>query len=264
MTRTLLLSVAFLTVTGCWVAADSLGASDAKRPDQAKKESIKGKGHLPPSTLLLGIMSKLHSEAYTHFIEREGFGKSRLIPTVELVKREWKMPDWTSEELAKGHSRHSKIKDLELIHRYGIDAFRLSVSDEANPYGKLMAPKKETLWEIKSIDLIGLVLHAEPVVYVSEKVPEMMDLKKHPTRDMDMFETEGLEELRTGKTIYLRTKHETIRMLGPLTAGKACMKCHDVNEGQLLGAFSYTLRPGEYRITPRFRPPAGEPLPAKK
>jgi hypothetical protein len=32
-------------------------------------------------------------------------------------------------------------------------------------------------------------------------------------------------------------------MLGAIRATKTCQKCHDAEIGDLLGAFSYTLRP---------------------
>ncbi len=85
-----------------------------------------------------------------------------------------------------------------------------------------------------------------------EKVPQMKDLKKNPTRDLDLFESEGLEELMAGKDLYIRSKGDTIRVLGPIKAATACLKCHtDSQEGTMLGAFSYTLRPGQYAVNGR-------------
>jgi hypothetical protein len=116
---------------------------------------------------------------------------------------------------------------------------------------------KEYLWEIKSLDLVGLVVHETPVVYVSGNIsamgptmiPPMMDLKKKPTREMDVFESEGLEELASGKALYIRSKADTIRVLGPIHAAKTCLRCHgDAKEGDLLGAFSYTLRQAKYVV----------------
>src|SRR5437899_273116 len=92
-------------------------------------------------------------------------------------------------------------------------------------------------------------MHDTPVVFVSDKLLKMEDLKNQPTREMDLFESEGLEELATGKDLYVRSKDGTVRVLGPIHAGKACLKCHaGAKAGDLLGAFSYTLRLGEYRM----------------
>ena len=54
-------------------------------------------------------------------------------------------------------------------------------------------------WPVARVDLIGLVMQEEPVVYVSENIPKMKELKDRPTRKMDVFETEGLAELADGK-----------------------------------------------------------------
>jgi hypothetical protein len=75
---------------------------------------------------------------------------------------------------------------------------------------------------------------------------------------MDVFEMEGLEELMAGKDLYIRAKEGTIRVLGPVRAGKACLKCHtDAKDGDMLGAFSYTLRPGQYQMFGRGLQPNG-------
>ena len=51
-------------------------------------------------------------------------------------------------------------------------------------------------------------MHETPTVYLSEKLPMMKDLAHRPTREMDVFEMEGLEELMAGKDMYIppRTK----------------------------------------------------------
>jgi hypothetical protein len=96
---------------------------------------------------------------------------------------------------------------------------------------------------------VGVVMHDTPVVYMSEKIPAMKDLSTKPTRPLDYFELAGLEQLLKGEAIYVRSKDDTLRVLGPIHAGKACLKCHhESNEGDLLGAFSYTIRAGQYRM----------------
>lgn len=198
---------------------------------------------------------QLHNEAYERFIRSKGFGMSRMVPMLTVVKREWKKPDWTSEELAKVQTEIKGTKDIPLIHKLNVNFFLQSNStDEKLP--KLPGisnspanPKKEQMWEIKSIDLIGLVMHESPTVYISEKLPNMKDLANRPTREMDVFEMEGLEELMSGKEMYIREKNDTIRVLGPVRASNACLKCHtDAKDGAMLGAFSYTLRLGQYQM----------------
>lgn len=219
-----------------------------------------GTKHASQDNLLALTALQLHGEAYNRFITQQGMGMSRMVPMVTLVKREWKVPSWTSEELAKQQSDVAGAKDLSLIHRNSINFFENSVtkSDKRPNLGKGAIEKPGTLWEIKSLDLVGLVMHETPTVYISEKIPQMTELSKRPTREMDVFEMEGLEELMSGKDLYIRTKDEVVRVLGPVRAGKACMNCHtDAKEGDMLGAFSYTLRQGQYQMNGRGLQPQG-------
>lgn len=223
--------------------------------DTPRKLPTPGKRHDIPEALLWQLMQRFHSDAHQHFIGQPGMGFNRIMPTLSVVKREWRMPEWTSEELAKDSPAIKGAMDLQSIHRLSLNNFAYSniMTLEERWQGKhppIPPPlKMQHLWEIKSLDLVGLVVNETPVVYMSEKIPQMKDLKDRPTRELDLFEAEGLEELFAGKDLYIRSKSETIRVLGSIKAGTACLKCHDdVKEGALLGAFSYTLRPGQYLI----------------
>jgi Protein of unknown function (DUF3365) len=253
----------------------------AKSAEERKKELPQGKSHDRQDALLASMVQVLHSEAYQRFISQPGMGMSRMMPTLSVLPREWKVPEWTSEELAKEQPPVTGAKDLSLIHRFSLKSFGASNTKTATERWDEMAKeirskelKKEYLWEIKSLDLVGLVMHESPVVYVSEKIPEMKDLKKKPTRELDVFESEGLEELASGKALYVRSKADTIRVLGPIHAAKNCLKCHgDAKEGDMLGAFSYTLRQAKYVVNGRgipgpkgahdIWPPSGVVIPGK-
>jgi hypothetical protein len=171
---------------------------------------------------------------------------------LRVVPREWKLPEWTSEELAKEPPAFRGLKDMNLMHRQSLkffaDSNTISERERTDVALKAGPQTTEQMWEIKSLDLVGVVMHEAPVVYVSEKLPAMDQLSQRPTREPDLFESEGLEELMNGKDLYIRSKDSTVRVLGPLKAGKACLKCHhDSKEGDVLGAFSYTLRPADDR-----------------
>jgi hypothetical protein len=216
-----------------------------------KKDPPKGKEHDRPSELLRFMVNQLHSDAVDHFINTRGMGFARMGPTVRLVQREWKTPWFSQDELAK-ETPVSRTKDFDLIHRGSIKLF--ADSNTVPPKKRVTwntneKAKKEKLWEIKSLDLVGVVMHDTPVVYMSEKIPAMKDLSTKPTRPLDYFELAGLEQLLKGEAIYVRSKDDTLRVLGPIQAGKACLKCHhESKEGDLLGAFSYTIRAGQYRM----------------
>jgi hypothetical protein len=97
-------------------------------------------------------------------------------------------------------------------------------------------------WEISRLELVSLLKQTEPRVYVSKNLPRMQDLDTKATRPLDKFETEALKNLRGGDDMQTLAELNTIRMVGALRASKQCMECHQVERGELLGAFSYELK----------------------
>ena len=72
-------------------------------------------------------------------------------------------------------------------------------------------------------------------------------LNELPTRSLDLFESTGLEALAKGDELFTRSRNGVVRMLGAVRAKSDCLSCHDnKREGDLLGAFSYTLREVEF------------------
>jgi hypothetical protein len=123
-------------------------------------------------------------------------------------------------------------KNLDMLHQQTVDQF-VGASPKPLPSGT---------WWVRKIELVGLVKHNHPVVYVSEQLLEMADLKDVPKRELDRFEAAGLERIQGGEDLFARKQKDTIRLLGSVRAQKECLSCHDGGEGKLLGAFSYTLR----------------------
>lgn len=98
-------------------------------------------------------------------------------------------------------------------------------------------------WQVQHIQLVGVLMSERPVVYLTDKVPSMAQVRAGTTRELDFFEEAGLAAIRGGEDLYIIRKDSTLRMLGALRATQTCLKCHDAQRGDLLGAFSYTLRP---------------------
>lgn len=96
-------------------------------------------------------------------------------------------------------------------------------------------------WEMRTILLLGAVLHQPPVVYLSDKLPRMDELRKGPTCPLDDFEAAGLEKFRAGQDLFVHEEGGVMRALGSLRAAKQCIACHGGKRGDLLGGFSYTL-----------------------
>jgi hypothetical protein len=97
------------------------------------------------------------------------------------------------------------------------------------------------MWKVRTVHLLGLVKHPQPVVYLTDQVPNMKDAKEEvPTREPDAFEKAGLVTIKGGENIVVEKIDTTMRVLGPIYAAKGCVKCHE-QKGQLLGAFTYRL-----------------------
>ncbi len=105
---------------------------------------------------------------------------------------------------------------------------------------KLEAPLR---WIVQDLELVSLLKHDDPVAYVSKNFPRMDELREAKTRPLDAFERDALEVLRRGEDLKVQNASREIRMLGSIRAVKQCLQCHEVERGDLLGAFSYRLRP---------------------
>lgn len=103
-------------------------------------------------------------------------------------------------------------------------------------------PKSTTGWSIRSVELVGVLVHDTPGAYLSEHLPRMDELKGAKTRPLDVFEKEGLAELEKGEELFVRGKDNSARMMGAIRNAKQCVECHGGQRGDLLGAFSYRLK----------------------
>ena len=110
------------------------------------------------------------------------------------------------------------------------------------PHAFRGVPAHKTM-RVEHILLVGILSHEVPVVYLADKLPSMEQVRQGSIRPIDFFEEAALHSLRAGEDLYIARKGDTLRMLGALRATKTCQQCHDARIGDLLGAFSYTLRP---------------------
>jgi len=111
------------------------------------------------------------------------------------------------------------------------------------PHFFVSVPRNPVGWRVQSIELVSLLLHPEPVVYVSKELPRLRKLREGPTRPLDEFETYALSRIRQGDYLVTSPTSEgtSARMLGAIYNLKQCVKCHGGERGDLLGAFSYDL-----------------------
>lgn len=218
--------------------------------------------------------SRLHDSQVERFVNNPGFGVARMI--FPMGEKEFYFP--VREPIAQpsrnttSQSRHAIEHPISMPPFSPILQHRNAVVEFAFPIGWGWERKPDEFlgfqshqfgthskyesnpdanwsfeidggWRIASLELIGLLAHPKPTVYMTENLPRMDEAKSAPTRDPDEFETAGLKALAKGQELYFgqsRTE-PLLRMVGGLRAAKSCTACHGCREGELLGAFSYTL-----------------------
>jgi len=129
------------------------------------------------------------------------------------------------------------IKDREHVSGFQAHHFRSLPELAADP----KATVKER-WLINRLELVSLLKHDKPAVYVSDDLPRMQDIDKRKTRPLSNFEESALESLAKGQDLVAEAKTNRIVMMGSIRAANECLKCHDGKRGDLLGSFSYELR----------------------
>jgi hypothetical protein len=96
-------------------------------------------------------------------------------------------------------------------------------------------------WHITKLLLVSILKHPPGAVYLSDNLPNMNELTDVPTRPLDEFEATALTKLQTGEELVVQGDSSQLRMLGAIRAAYQCQRCHQVDRGTLLGAFTYRL-----------------------
>ena len=210
------------------------------------------------------MLKKLHEGTVQLFIDSPGFGSDRVTaiwrPREANLERKLRSNDPIPQPKKSpfaGTARNEPFetkpfdKDQDELHRWKIWEFANQegfgyVKDLQQVAGfqshRLSHPPGEMgLWSVANVELVGLLLHPQPVAYVSPHLPNMEELRKAPTRPLDRFESAGLESIRNGEDLFVAETPSGVRMIGAIRSTKQCLKCHEGNRGDLLGAFSYRL-----------------------
>jgi hypothetical protein len=211
-------------------------------------------------------LGSLHESVVDDFIESPGFGVGRMIdpPT----KRTVILPE--AESITLPLPRTTGFSNTSSAHALPAETLREmhwdSVVDFVNTKGfgvvkdrdhvkgfqahhfhempKFRAsPATTQRWSVERLELVSLLKHREPAIYISKHLPRMDELRHVETRALDDFEKQTLAALRRGENLVVDSASDQIRMLGAIRAGERCLDCHRGERGRLLGAFSYTLVP---------------------
>jgi hypothetical protein len=209
-------------------------------------------------------LKQLHEDTVGLFVNSPGFGVARLsqpsewnLTTGVREERSLPQPGTPFKPSVSPGDLEREARDADEATVY--DMHKASVLDFVHPEGFgfykdrrhvagfeshrfRSTPGASEPWKLQTVDLVGLLMHDEPVVYVSAHLPRMGELREAPTRPLGAFESVGLSALRRGDELFVRERAGGLQMLGAIRAAKQCTACHGCERGDLLGAFSYTLR----------------------
>jgi hypothetical protein len=210
------------------------------------------------------LLQDLHENSIQMFLAQPGFGVSRMNEGLDRAFEEYRdrmetpeLPNSNSLEdlsagIEVGPMTAARRSDTELrsLHLEWLPDFFESgrqfgyFRDRKHvigfrPHEFRSRPHSEI--RVKKVELVGVIVHAEPVVYRTNGLPTMSKLPKIPIRPLDGFEIKGLKAIESGNALFARQTPTGLRMLGPIRAVNACTACHDCERGRLLGAFSYWI-----------------------
>ncbi len=228
-------------------------------------------------------LEELHKEALALFINSPGFGVARMLrPSYTMLALEQfnrAIPEpgprvasiWSPGEVSGappgdesflGFILEDSVTDFVFSRGWGFVKDRRHVAGfAAHRFTRVPAPsdgwriqddlsdqhtilaEPATRWTVRTLDLVGLLLHDEPVAYVTERLPTMDELRGAPFRPLDRFEALGVAMLRRGDDLFVARDGDGLRMLGGIRSTEQCVACHGCARGDLLGAFSYALSP---------------------
>lgn len=208
-------------------------------------------------------LKELHTEELHRFVNSPGFGVKRLRAIhihMERMARSSKETTPPIEQPAlmlesptglptTGYApKRTETVALHDLHRQGVvrfahaEGFGLQTDDLQTigfqPHG---FRKAWPLSGVCSVELVSLVLHDPPVVYVSAYLPRMDKLHDALTRPLNALESAGLEALQAGEDLFVAQTPQRLYMIGAVRNVEQCIKCHGGERGDLLGAFSYVL-----------------------
>lgn len=206
-------------------------------------------------------LMKLHERAVELFVTSFGYGIGRMSP--EFGESNLALPpgpappqpgsrvplasspgEWVLSPLpndAAGFLLDESLEEFVEPVRFGYFKDRRHVAGfEAHRFDRV--PDTLRPWRVQTLDLIGVLVEDEPRVYISARLPSMDELRGVDTRPVDRFEALGLKRMQAGDDLIVARDGDVIRMVGAIRSTRHCLTCHGGKRGELLGAFTYTLR----------------------
>lgn len=232
-------------------------------------------GPTPWGSIGKRYLRELHDDTYYYFVTSAGFGSGRMPGVLESAEgnlrhrhRAGAIPQPVIEDLPRDHSTDAPEPDSNdalssfvsteafyrrsVIHfldfsRFGyVESANYTIDFEAHRFTREFDTKQplgDPPYRLARLELVSLLKHQQPVVYVSENLPNMDELRDVPTRPVTAFEGAALARLRRVEDLVTEDAGNQLKMLGAIRASETCLKCHRVRRGELLGAFRYELVP---------------------
>ncbi len=204
----------------------------------------------------VALPAHFHNAAVRAFGTTPGFGRGRMIVMKHEIEDIY--VDWSPGEIDED-APPIDVPDLAKLHRKSSGVLAWDLRTDLPTWLDGMSSRMSSrhqdgskhTWVLNSVNLLALVDHAEPVVYITSKLPIQHEDEPHAvgkkadrsgyTRPLDFLESAALARLHSGEEMFQRVKNDSLRMVGALRASKQCLECHAGKEGDLFGAFSYTL-----------------------
>lgn len=220
-------------------------------------------------TLREEVLRKIHETTVLEFLASEGFGVYRYFGSNLLTVNDrvnemnglFPQPGPSFRMNAPGSiptrsPREAEIETVSQLHLKSVAAFSFPmgygyVKDRQHVAGfeshRFYEPGGASpSFRISHTELVSLLLHETPMIYQTENLPRMKDISTVPKRPLDAFESESLEKIKNGEDLIVSDVPEGLRMLGSIRNAEQCLKCHGGRRGELLGAFSYSIKKMDY------------------
>jgi hypothetical protein len=209
-------------------------------------------------------LRQIHEDHMMRFVSSPGFGQGRMVthlgpPDKDLATNPHReppsQPDYFRPALDQANSLITRPDSQAFgrLHEEGLLDFVNPggfgfVKDRRHvagfqSHGFSRVPDSTGGWKVASLELVGLLKHEKPAVYLSAKLPRMDELRDAPTRPLDPFEAIALAALQSGQDLHIGENADAGRFLGAIRSTKQCIECHGGDRGALLGAFTYRLQP---------------------
>ena len=174
----------------------------------------------PHSTGRAEALKKLHEDQVSAFVDSAGVGIGRAprpiryqvefpeAPFVPLDEFPSSIPPESEASLLSGGAASLDTKtdrNLQSLHADSVSDFAFPegfgyVKARERVFGFLphrftLRPRFDGAWRFRTLELVSLLKHAAPAVYVSDNLPRMSELRHAATRPLDAFEAAALPRL---------------------------------------------------------------------